>query len=815
MKHNNNIFRFCLSLLCLIVGSLFFITAPLSAEIIILEDRNETYELGKKVRYYEDKTNQLTRSDIQKKSYFSQFKQSEESIPFFGFTSSTYWVHFQIKDISTICNNWILEMGYSFYENIDIFILKDGKKIRHIHSGDHIHPNKRDVKHRNYLFKLLLSKNEIYDVFIKVQNRQIMVFPLTVRSISSMSQKIQTEYIFLGIFYGFIIIMIFYNFFIFISIKGASYLYYIGYIFSYMWWQLSYNGLGYVYIWSGFPEFTGLSRLYFSSLTLLFLLLFSRKFLFIKDNSKILDRLFLVLISCAGLLFLLTLLGLYSITILKLFNIYNAIVTIVIFAGAILTLIKGFRPAIYFLMAWFLFSCGMVVFNVMTLNLIPYSFITANGIQIGAAALVFLFAIALMDRINIIKKEKELAQKEALRIQQNVQAELKTMVEERTISLNEQTEKFKKANRFINSIIDNSPYAIHVLDGNGVITLHNQAMKDIIGDYSGETLGKNIFDFESHQAPVLRKIFEDALQGLSFYGTNIKFKSSVSNKMLFINLAVSPVINTDTGIVENVITMFYDNTDKALSDMELKRIMNVISEDLAMAKKIQQKTLSFDLNSILNLKLTIHFEPMFDVGGDIYDIFKLDYNHYRIFLADATGHGVQAALLTMIIKGEYDSVKNYGLPVNETLEMLNDEFYKNYYNLHTFFTCVLVDIDTNQGTFEMASAGHNRQFLLTDTGLKDLKCKGKLIGFINNCVYEKKKYRYRSGDKLLLFSDGLEEAHNEDNVLFGEDIFEKVLRENIPNDIDSTVNNLIHELRFWRGVKDPNDDITVIGIEFV
>jgi hypothetical protein len=89
----------------------------------------------------------------------------------------------------------------------------------------------------------------------------------------------------------------------------------------------------------------------------------------------------------------------------------------------------------------------------------------------------------------------------------------------------------------------------------------------------------------------------------------------------------------------------------------LNAMYRQVQDDMVLAKKIQGRILTKNFNNITGIKTYVQYYPMSEVGGDIYDITEIRPGCVRIFLADAAGHGVQAALVTMIIKGEYEKVK--------------------------------------------------------------------------------------------------------------------------------------------------------------
>ncbi len=268
----------------------------------------------------------------------------------------------------------------------------------------------------------------------------------------------------------------------------------------------------------------------------------------------------------------------------------------------------------------------------------------------------------------------------------------------------------------------------------------------------------------------------------------------------------------------------YENLEKKVEERtnelttalnELKKKDLIMSEDLSMAKRIQTNILNHELGKNEKIDFHVHFQPMIEVGGDIYDISNLNPNIYRIFIADATGHGVQAALTTMIIKSEYDKIKFFEMSPNEILEIFNDAFIENYFNLNVFFTCVLVDIDVLNNKIAFSSAGHPTQYVVSKNQVVDIHAKGKMIGLLKKIKYELKTMIFEPGDKLLLFTDGLTEVHSKEKGELGEERLGKIIQKNKDKNIQDIILNLISEATHWKENEEIDDDITIVGMEYL
>lgn len=241
-------------------------------------------------------------------------------------------------------------------------------------------------------------------------------------------------------------------------------------------------------------------------------------------------------------------------------------------------------------------------------------------------------------------------------------------------------------------------------------------------------------------------------------------------------------------------------------------LMN-IRRDLQVARKIQQAILPPKLN-VQNLKIFSKYIPMNEVGGDIYDITKLQNGNVRVFLADATGHGVQAALVTMCILAEYQHIKEFQLQPSELLASLNTQFCRNYVFLKSYFTCLLMDIDLKANKITFASAGHPPQVLLRKNTMELLHRSGPLIGVKDNINYKLTEMEFQKDDKIFLFTDGAFEEFNSRKEEFGEERLYKLINEYRQDPIDSATEKILTTLSDSLDDRQQQDDITVLAFEY-
>lgn len=244
-----------------------------------------------------------------------------------------------------------------------------------------------------------------------------------------------------------------------------------------------------------------------------------------------------------------------------------------------------------------------------------------------------------------------------------------------------------------------------------------------------------------------------------------------------------------------------------------EKLLKEIQKDMLTAQKIQQNILPQNLEKITKLNIATIYKPVSSVGGDFYDIAEIKPGLVRAFIADATGHGVQAALITMAIKSEYESLKYLLDSPSKILKFLNENFSNKYNSLNIYFTAFIIDININEKKVKFASAGHIPQFLVNENGVQILSHRGNIIGMIPDAEYDEGEHEFSSG-RLFLFTDGIEEEFNPEQEQFGEDRVIKILEETRTEKIENSLQGLYSQMTQFIGPTRIRDDITVVGIEY-
>ena len=185
----------------------------------------------------------------------------------------------------------------------------------------------------------------------------------------------------------------------------------------------------------------------------------------------------------------------------------------------------------------------------------------------------------------------------------------------------------------------------------------------------------------------------------------------------------------------------------------------------------------------------------------------------RILIADATGHGVQAAMVTMTIKSEYDSLKVFLSDPGELIDELQRRFVEIYKNMKIYFSAFIADIDLETQELSYASAGHPNQYLIQDEKVIELIRSGHIIGMLSSKQCITNRHKFNKGNKLFLFTDGLYEEFNSQNEQFGDEKLKKLIEDNYDLDMKNLTEKILNELINHLSGKLKQDDITIITLE--
>lgn len=354
-------------------------------------------------------------------------------------TDDIIWIKCVLQNHSEI-SELTLNLENPLIDSVDFYLVKDSFiSLQHIYINEPV--SNREFRSTNFTFPYTLEPNHQAEIYLRIRNTELMLLPVSVSTMEMTHEENEKRDLIYGIFIGVILVMIFYNLFVFFSTRDQSYFYYVLYILFIGVAQITMSGHT-LYILFG--NHAGLFKYFiiiFPALSGVFAVVFIRIFLRTREAEPLLDK---------GLLLILILYALAGFArISGWFHVSSRMMDLVGVPGGILVYItairiyrKGLKSAVYFLIAWSIFLVGVLMFVLRNLNVLPFNNITSYMMPFGAAIEVALLSFALADKINTLQAQKREKDKEILEAalenerlirEQNIMLEQK--VTERTLDL--------------------------------------------------------------------------------------------------------------------------------------------------------------------------------------------------------------------------------------------------------------------------------------------------------------------------------------------------------------------------------------------
>ena len=244
-----------------------------------------------------------------------------------------------------------------------------------------------------------------------------------------------------------------------------------------------------------------------------------------------------------------------------------------------------------------------------------------------------------------------------------------------------------------------------------------------------------------------------------------------------------------------------------------RRLLSIESE-LALARDIQYSILPSSVPELKNIRIAVAYHPMTAVAGDFYEFIPVDQNKVGVLVADVPGHGVPAALIASMIKVAMQSVVSRADDPAEVLRGLNRSLAGQLRG--QFVTAAYLWLDTEIHKALYSAAGHPPLLRWRDGVLERIESNGLLFGFMPDSDYPVRALPLNSGDRFLLYTDGVTEPENAVGDSFGDSKLEQVVRNNESRPPLELSNQLLSEIRRWQPPSTTQqDDITLAVIDIV
>jgi serine phosphatase RsbU (regulator of sigma subunit) len=247
---------------------------------------------------------------------------------------------------------------------------------------------------------------------------------------------------------------------------------------------------------------------------------------------------------------------------------------------------------------------------------------------------------------------------------------------------------------------------------------------------------------------------------------------------------------------------------------------DTLQQELSLARKVQQSMLPHRFPDTERMGFAARYLPAFEIGGDFYDLQPLADGRLGILLADMTGHGIQGALSTSLLKLGFSEFAHTSAMPADMLSHLNAVLCRGLPQdlpSSLFAAAAVITLDPAAGCYWIANAGLPQPLHLRRAAgeVTRIVSGGMVLGLFDNETYrpaEEMQIELEEGDTLLLYTDGLSEAINDAGELFEVGGIRSIMLEYADRDCASMLDRLVEAVRAFSSPAHKWDDMTLIGI---
>ena len=393
----------------------------------------------------------------------------------------------------------------------------------------------------------------------------------------------------------------------------------------------------------------------------------------------------------------------------------------------------------------------------------------------------------------------------------------------------------KESNEFLNLLLDNINSAVLIADENLRIHQFNKSFLDLF-DRATETVLEASF---GETVGCVNAILENKACGATSQCSQCVLRSSLIHNLIdrapVDNQPLNRVFYIKGEPVEKhfqfstrpitfqgrnmFLIIIYDVTDIELQKIELQRKQKRIEQDLKSAAAIQQSLLPASSPRIDNLQVAWKFEPCEQIGGDIFNIHNMDERNVGLYMLDVCGHGVPAALISVAVSQFLNGAD--GL-LGNNCELVSPDIVLNrldhafpFERFDSFFSIICMTLDIKQGVLTYSSAGHPPPVLIRSNGpTETLDHRGPSIGIGSEDSIGQQSIKLQTGDKVLLYTDGIIENRNSAGRFFGKQRFYDTINKFRSESVENIVETVYTSAKEFRQEAKPDDDISILGLEY-
>ena len=237
----------------------------------------------------------------------------------------------------------------------------------------------------------------------------------------------------------------------------------------------------------------------------------------------------------------------------------------------------------------------------------------------------------------------------------------------------------------------------------------------------------------------------------------------------------------------------------------------LVDKELSLARDLQERLIPSDLPAAESVEFATLFEPSAAIGGDYFDILRIDEDRLAVVIADVSGHGLPTGLRMAMIKAALVILVEEAKPPEQIFTRLS-ELIRSSGERHYFVTATIAVVDFRRGRIDLTNAGHPPTYLLRDGAVQEVLLPGPPLGTLGG-DYGQRRIELADGDIVVWLSDGLIEAANVDQEPFGYDRLARALEG--PADSPETARDrLLESLAEHTAGHPADDDRTLVAMRY-
>jgi hypothetical protein len=458
------------------------------------------YEL----EYYLDTTNSLSFYQISSNSFSNRFQKHSDYQNKDFKTNASYWIRLPIRHKAESSKVWLLEFYDQTIDHIEAYVPQENGSYRNVLMGDAQPFAQRTLRHKNFEIILDIKSDTAMYYYFNVRSHEFADIRIAFRSVDRFVYYALNEYFLFGTFYGMILIISLYNFLVYLAIREIKNIYYIIYILSVAAYAMSYDGIGFQYLWPNHPEWNNYAVGITLYLVIIWGLIFTRRFLSTKANVPLLDLAIRWMIVARSIWFIVELFFLPQLLTYR--NVEIIPLSLIFYTG-IKVWRQGYRPARFFVIAYGILFMGFFIRSLVYFNALPFTTPLHYSLHFSFVLEMLFLTFALGDRIRILKDMRDRALRRIIhqhevnmRLKDKVNRELEQKVQERTLELNEKNHQLEETN----TKLERQSYEINQI--NSILDLDNWKLKNSIKEVLNERLMEKTMDYNQ-----FKTIYPDTL----------------------------------------------------------------------------------------------------------------------------------------------------------------------------------------------------------------------------------------------------------------------------------------------------------------